>query len=109
MATATVTGDFDVDGAPGSGTVTFRRREYLLTADDDVLAPSTTVATLNGSGEISQVLRTTNTTGDRVMGASSWLYHVTVELDGQEKQVGYMELTGNVDLADVMATWPERP
>lgn len=104
MATFTVTGHFEEgDGSAASGEVRFYRREYLFT-DDGILAPAVFTATLNGTGDISKVLRSTNTAGDLPAG---WSYYVEVELAGQEKQVGTMELTANTDLVDVMASWPE--
>lgn len=105
MATFTVTGHFEEgDDTPSVGEVRFTRFNYLFTSGaDGIMAPKTYTATLDGSGDVSKVLRGI-TAGDR---PATWSYWVEVDLEGHETQVGAMTLTANRDLVDVMAGWPD--
>lgn len=98
--TFTVSSDFPVGT---TGTVVFRRKEWLTSVAEGIIPPAEVTATIT-SHAISQALRPTTETGV----SPSFQYEVDLNIDGQTQMRGFMELTENSELSDVF-NWTTPP
>jgi hypothetical protein len=104
VTTFHVTSEFP---AGTTGSVTFRRKEWLTDAGGVLIPPADVVATLAGSPPaIDQVLRASQETGV----SPDFSYDVLINLDGHAEMKGILFLTANADLGTaIQFTSPANP
>lgn len=100
LNTATVTAKYTkYDGTAESGTVDFAMPPYLRNSvSNDIVTPGTFTATLDGDGAISIVVIRTD---DADFVPVNWTYTVVEKLSGGKTRTYTIEVTGDVNLADV--------
>lgn len=107
FTTVTITHQFqNADTTPASGTITFQLSKRMTNGTLTVV-PAEVIATLNGSGQLSQALTANNDAGT-VPGDAEWL--VTFRIQGAS-QDGPFAITvpsggGTVDLGSLLSQQP---
>lgn len=106
VSTVTVTGSFRrPDGSAATGKVRFTPSARLVTSNDDIVVPYETIATLDGSGDISLSLAATD---DADVSPSGWSWQVDELIDGVRRHYSILlpAAVTPVDLADIAPVDP---